>query len=68
MGMLRAALLFSSAFIALALLATPLLDRGTRNTVAARTLPPGLDLTTTGSVRRDEGFVVIRRAQEVRRN
>lgn len=59
--MLRAALLFSSAFIALALLATPLLDRGARNAVASR---GGLDMISTGSVKSSDGFVVIRRAGE----
>ena len=53
MGMLRITLLFGSAAVALALLATPLLERGTRQQFASDTLPPGLDMTSTGSIGRN---------------
>lgn len=52
MGVLRITLLFGSAAIALALLATPLLDRGSRQQFARDTYPAGLDMTSTGSIGR----------------
>jgi len=52
MGVLRIALLFGSAAVALALLATPLLDRSSRQEFARNALPPGLDMTATGSIGR----------------
>jgi hypothetical protein len=51
MGVLRITLLFGSAAIALALLATPLLDRGAQR-FARNTYPSGLDMTSTGSIGR----------------
>jgi hypothetical protein len=52
MGLLRVTLLFGSAAVALALLATPLLERGTRQEFAVNTFPAGLDMTSTGSIGR----------------
>ena len=50
-GALRAALLFGSTAVALALIATPLLDRNTRNQDAVvRLAAEDLDTTVTGSV------------------
>jgi len=50
MGVLRVTLLFGSAAVALALLATPLLDRGSRQQFARGAFPAGLDMTSTGSI------------------
>lgn len=52
MGLLRITLLFGSAAIAFALLATPLLDRETRSEFASNGFPAGLDMTSTGSIGR----------------
>jgi hypothetical protein len=52
MGVLRITLLFGSAAVALALLATPLLDRDNRQQFARDTTSPGLDMTSTGSIGR----------------
>jgi hypothetical protein len=50
MGVLRITLLFGSAAVAMALLATPLLDRGSRQQFAGGPFPAGLDMTSTGSI------------------
>jgi hypothetical protein len=50
MGVLRLTLLFGSAAVAMALLATPLLDRGSRQQFAGGSFPAGLDMTSTGSI------------------
>jgi hypothetical protein len=50
-GAMRAALLFGSTAVALALVATPLLDRSTRSRDAVVSLTETLDPATTGSVR-----------------
>ena len=50
-SLLRITLLFGSAAIALALIATPYLDSRTRpQRVAGGSLPLGLDMTSTGSI------------------
>lgn len=49
MGVLRLTLLFGSAAVAMALLATPLLDRESRQ-FAGGPFPAGLDMTSTGSI------------------
>lgn len=51
-GALRAALLFGSGAIALALIVTPILDRGTRARDAVVSLADTVDMTATGSVAR----------------
>ena len=65
MGILRITLLFGSAAVALALIATPFLDSQTRPLVArddlARDdLAGGLDMTATGSVSRRETYTLRR--------
>jgi len=65
MGILRITLLFGSAAVALALIATPFLDSQTRSLVArddlARDdLAGGLDMTATGSVSRRETYTLRR--------
>ena len=50
MGVLRIALLFGSAAVALALIATPLLDSQTRSQGPRGGLASGLDMTSTGSI------------------
>lgn len=50
MGLLRITLLFGSAAAALALLATPILERSTKAELAATTFPMGLDMMSTGSI------------------
>ncbi|MDX8445779.1 hypothetical protein [Mesorhizobium captivum] len=50
MGILRIALLFGSAAVALALIATPFLDSQTRPQSARNGLARGLDMTSTGSI------------------
>lgn len=57
MGALRITLLFGSAVIALALLATPALDMRTRQQVGNAA---GLDMMSTGSVRRGEVYTIRR--------
>ncbi len=49
MGALRIALLFGSAAVALALIATPYVESQSRQ-IAARTNAPGLDTISTGSI------------------
>jgi len=50
MGILRITLLFGSAAVALALIATPFLDSQTRSQSARDGLASGLDMTSTGSI------------------
>lgn len=59
---IRVALLFGSAAVALALIATPMLDRGTRPQVMASSLAGQLDMTATGSVSRSGDRYVLRRS------
>ena len=59
MGMLRLALLFGSAVVALAMIAVPLLDNG-REFHARDNSPFGLDMTTTGSISRGNSYTVRR--------
>lgn len=54
MGVLRITLLFGSAAIALALLATPLLEKGASQQFASGGYPAGIDMTSTGSIGRSE--------------
>ncbi len=49
MGLLRLTLLFGSAAVALAMIATPFLDEHTRQRGIAG-YPAGLDMTVTGSI------------------
>ena len=60
MGVLRITLLFGSAAVALALLATPLLDRGAQERFASNTYPSDLDMTSTGSIGRSTIYTVRR--------
>ncbi|RUU13014.1 hypothetical protein EOD23_05705 [Mesorhizobium sp. USDA-HM6] len=50
MGILRIALLFGSAAVALALIATPFLDSQTRSQSASGGLAGGLDMISTSSI------------------
>ncbi|RWE41674.1 MAG: hypothetical protein EOS78_06510 [Mesorhizobium sp.] len=59
MGVLRVALLFGSAAVALALIATPFLDSQTRSQTA-RDGFPGLDMTATGSISHRSTYTVRR--------
>ena len=60
-GVLRLALLFGSAAIALALIAVPMLDnRDSRLDYARDSNPFGLDMTTTGSIGRPGTYTVRR--------
>ncbi|RVD51394.1 hypothetical protein EN851_13730 [Mesorhizobium sp. M8A.F.Ca.ET.208.01.1.1] len=59
MGVLRIALLFGSAAVALALIATPFLDSQTRSQTA-RDGFPGLDMTATGSISHRSTYTVRR--------
>jgi len=60
MGILRITLLFGSAAVALALIATPFLDSQTRSLVARGDFPGGLDMTATGSISHRETYTVRR--------
>ncbi|KQU96256.1 hypothetical protein ASD99_25670 [Mesorhizobium sp. Root695] len=53
MGILRITLLFGSAAVALALIATPFLDSQTRSLSSRDDFAGGLDMTATGSVHRE---------------
>ena len=53
MGILRITLLFGSAAVALALIATPFLDSQTRSTSKRDAFASGIDTMTTGSIGRD---------------
>lgn len=55
-GMLRIALLFGSAAIALALILTPMLDGSDGSHVAQSGYSDGLDFTSTGSINRTSGY------------
>ena len=59
MGILRITLLFGSAAVALALIATPFLDSQTRS-LSARDGFGGLDMTATGSVSHRETYTLRR--------
>ncbi|MBZ9740712.1 MULTISPECIES: hypothetical protein [unclassified Mesorhizobium] len=59
MGVLRVTLLFGSAAVALALIATPFLDNQTRSQTA-RDGFPGLDMTATGSISHRSTYTVRR--------
>ncbi|TGQ81999.1 hypothetical protein EN850_05520 [Mesorhizobium sp. M8A.F.Ca.ET.207.01.1.1] len=59
MGVLRVALLFGSAAVALALIATPFLDSQTRSQTT-RDGFPGLDMTATGSISHRSTYTVRR--------
>lgn len=62
MGAIRVALLFGSAAVALALIATPLIeDQVDRMTYAS--MSPGVDMMPTGTVgQRETGSYVVRRS------
>jgi len=60
MGAVRVALLFGSAAVAFALLATPFAENHSRPRVAGASLPAGLDFTSTGTVPSREGYTVRR--------
>ncbi|MGB3390521.1 MAG: hypothetical protein WBA88_21370 [Pseudaminobacter sp.] len=57
MGALRITLLFGSAVVAFALLATPILDMRTRQYAGG---VAGLDMTSTGSIQRGEAYTIRR--------
>ena len=59
MGLLRITLLFGSAAVALALIATPFLETQTRSLVAGDD-PGGLDMAATGSIRHRNIYTVRR--------
>jgi len=58
-GVLRAALLFGSVAVALALLVAPMVDQGSRS-YALGGNAAGLDAMSTGSVRQGSGYTVRR--------
>ncbi len=60
MGLLRITLLFGSAAVALALIATPFLESQTRSLAARSDFPGGLDMTATGSVSHRDTYTVRR--------
>ena len=60
MGVLRVTLLFGSAAVALALIATPFLDSQTR-AQSRDDFPGGLDMTATGSISH-RGTYTVRRS------
>lgn len=60
MGMLRITLLFGSAAVAIALLATSYLDDPSRSQFARNGYGAGLDMTATGSVSRQSTYVIRR--------
>ncbi|MDX8518466.1 hypothetical protein [Mesorhizobium dulcispinae] len=60
MGILRIALLFGSAAVALALIATPFLDSQTRPQGARNGLTSGLDMSSTGSIGRRDTYTLRR--------
>lgn len=59
MGILRATLLFGSAAVALALIATPFLD-GLRSQSDRDGLAGGFDMTSTGSIGRRDSYTLRR--------
>ncbi|MET3595870.1 MULTISPECIES: hypothetical protein [Mesorhizobium] len=60
MGILRITLLFGSAAVALALIATPFLDSQTRPQGARNSLTSGLDMSRTGSIGRRDTYTLRR--------
>ena len=60
MGLLRIALLFGSAAVALALIVVPLLDNEDSRTQIARDGFIGIDTTTTGSIGRSATYTIRR--------
>ncbi|RWG05213.1 hypothetical protein [Mesorhizobium sp.] len=60
MGILRITLLFGSAAVALALIATPFLDSQLRPQGARESLTGGLDLSSTGSIGRRDTYTLRR--------
>ena len=60
MGILRITLLFGSAAVALALIATAFLDSPTRSQGARDGFAAGLDMTSTGSVRHRDTYTLRR--------
>ena len=60
MGVLRIALLFGSAAVALALIATPFLDNQTRQQSARDGLAGGLDMTSTGAIGHRDTYTLRR--------
>ena len=62
MGILRVALLFGSAAVALALIATPFLDNQTRPQSVRDGFAGGLDMTATGSIGHRTNTYTVRRS------
>ncbi|SFP21825.1 hypothetical protein SAMN03159463_03791 [Mesorhizobium sp. NFR06] len=62
MGILRITLLFGSAAVALALIATPFLDKQTRPQSARAGFAGGLDMTATGSIGHRVDTYTVRRS------
>ncbi|WP_421916156.1 hypothetical protein [Mesorhizobium sp.] len=60
MGILRITLLFGSAAVALALIATPFLDSQTRSISARDTFAGGIDTMTTGSISHRDVYTLRR--------
>ena len=60
MGILRLTLLFGSAAVALALIATPFLDSQTRSQTARDSFAGGLDTMSTGSIGRSNTYPLRR--------
>ncbi|CDX14436.1 conserved hypothetical protein [Mesorhizobium sp. ORS 3324] len=60
MGILRITLLFGSAAVALALIATPFLDSQTRSQSVRDGFASGLDMTSTGSIGRHDTYTLRR--------
>jgi hypothetical protein len=60
MGILRITLLFGSAAVALALIATPFLDSQTRSLSTRDAFASGVDAMTTGSIGRRDTYTLRR--------
>jgi hypothetical protein len=60
MGAVRVALLFGSAAVALAVLLTPLADSQTRSRMARASVPANIDLISTGTTIRKDGYIIRR--------
>ncbi|MER9232595.1 hypothetical protein NKI56_10910 [Mesorhizobium sp. M0622] len=58
MGILRITLLFGSAAVALALIATPYLDSRTRSQSARDSFTSGLDTMSTGSIGKRDSYTL----------
>ncbi|RWC61506.1 hypothetical protein [Mesorhizobium sp.] len=67
MGILRITLLFGSAAVALALIATPFLDSQTRS-LSVRDDLGGLDMTATGSLSHRETYTLRRSVLQPQRS